>query len=220
MRLRLAKTHYPVTVLGPGRRIGIWVQGCSIGCHGCVAQDTWETDSSYEVPVEVVLNWCREVSGGEVDGVTISGGEPFEQPDALNALLEGFRDWNAERRNAGSGRIDLLCYSGLPLRTLQRDHADLLAGLDAVIPEPYIARAPRPGAWRGSANQPLVALTELGRQRYPTDADIETGGPSIQVSVENDRVWMIGIPRRGDLAVFRKRMEERGVRLEEVSWRA
>ena len=43
MMLYLSRIHFPVTTLGPGRRIGIWFQGCSIRCKGCVSADTWGT---------------------------------------------------------------------------------------------------------------------------------------------------------------------------------
>ena len=41
MALVVNRVHFPVTALGPGRRLGVWVQGCSIGCAGCLAHDTW-----------------------------------------------------------------------------------------------------------------------------------------------------------------------------------
>ena len=218
--MRLAKTHFPVTVLGPGRRVGIWFQGCSIGCHGCVARDTWEHDDRFEIPVASVVRWCRTVADGPVDGVTVSGGEPFEQPQALEALLHELRRWDSLRRKQGWPPLDLLCYSGLPWRRLQRDHADLLTQLDAIIPEPFREEVEAPSAWRGSGNQPLVALTELGRERYTPDVDAEIPAPSVQVSVEAERVWMIGIPQRGDLVAFERHAEDRGLMVEEVSWRA
>ena len=39
--IRLNKAHYPVTALGPGRRIGLWLQGCALACPGCISQDSW-----------------------------------------------------------------------------------------------------------------------------------------------------------------------------------
>jgi anaerobic ribonucleoside-triphosphate reductase activating protein len=215
--LQLNKAHWPVTVLGPGRRIGLWVQGCTIGCPGCVSQDTWPSDPATTVAVHDVLMWCRRVGAAGIDGVTISGGEPFEQPQGLAALLDGLDAW---RRETGSD-FDLLCYSGLPLRRLERDHATLLARLDAVIPEPYVDRLPLTHLWRGSGNQPLVPLSARGRTRYAghVDQPATTAGKRMQVAVEGGRVWMIGIPDRGDMARVEALCASRGLALAKVSWR-
>ena len=57
MKLQLNKAHFPVTALGPGRRIGIWVQGCSIQCPGCVSLDTWKPDRSKAIEVDALIAW-------------------------------------------------------------------------------------------------------------------------------------------------------------------
>lgn len=108
--LHLNKAHYPVTALGPGRRIGLWFQGCTLACPGCVSQDMWAFDGNQALSLSVLLAWCQEVASNELDGVTISGGEPFAQPAALLALLEALREWRA----AAGLSFDILCYSGLP----------------------------------------------------------------------------------------------------------
>lgn len=215
--LELNKAHWPVTVLGPGRRIGLWVQGCTIGCRGCVSQDTWPRDATKAIPVSDLLAWCRRVAADGPDGVTISGGEPFEQPRALAALLRGLRAW----RRAAALDFDILCYSGYPLVRLQKKHAEILALLDAVIPEPYVDAKPLTHVWRGSANQPLVPLSERGRERYAghVDTTVEGAGKRMQVALEGGRVWMIGIPARGDMARVEALCAERGLALEQVSWR-
>jgi len=215
--LQLNKAHWPVTVLGPGRRIGLWVQGCSIGCRGCVSQDTWPRDAAKSIAVDDLLAWCRKVAGQDVDGITISGGEPFEQPDGLRALLQGLHRW---RHDAGLD-FDILCYSGYPLSRLQRKHASLLGLLDAVIPEPYVDHRPLTHVWRGSSNQPLVPLSERGRVRYDSflDTPAAADGKRMQAAVEGGRIWMIGIPARGDMARVEALCAERGLALEKVSWR-
>jgi anaerobic ribonucleoside-triphosphate reductase activating protein len=215
--LELNKAHWPVTVLGPGRRIGLWVQGCSIHCAGCVSVDTWPRDKSKSIAVRDVLAWCRKVSAGTLDGVTISGGEPFEQPAALRALLEGLIAW----RRADHLDFDILSYSGFPLRTLERKHAPLLALLDAIIPEPYVNDLPQGNVWRGSRNQPLVPLSERGRARYAAhlEESADAAGKRMQATVEAGRVWMIGIPGRGDMAAVEALCASRGLTLTEVSWR-
>ncbi len=217
IKLQLNKAHWPVTVLGPGRRIGLWVQGCTIGCRGCVSQDTWPSDASKAIPVRELLAWCKRSAAGGLDGVTISGGEPFEQPAGLAALLTGLHRW----RDEALLDFDILCYSGYPLKTLERKHAKLLALLDAIVPEPFVESVPVTHLWRGSRNQPLVPLSERGRARYAgyIDAPAGSGGKRMQAAVEGGRIWMIGIPERGDMARVETLCASRGLTLEKVSWR-
>jgi len=44
--------HYPIHTLGPGERIGVWTQGCSLRCKGCMSTHTWEFDNKYSVDIE------------------------------------------------------------------------------------------------------------------------------------------------------------------------
>ena len=217
MNILLNKAHFPVTVLGPGRRIGLWLQGCSIRCKGCVSQDTWPADPARALPVKTLLDWCKRVARDGFDGVTISGGEPFDQPKALAALLDGLSAW----RKTASLDFDLLCYSGYPLKTLEKKHARLLAKLDAVVPEPYADGRPLGHLWRGSDNQTLVPLSTRGEARYAeyVEAPQVTDDKRMQVAVEDGRLWMIGIPHRGDMTALDALCRTRGLTLDEVSWR-
>lgn len=217
MNILLNKAHFPVTVLGPGRRIGLWLQGCSIRCKGCVSQDTWPADPARALPVKTLLDWCKRVARDGFDGVTISGGEPFDQPKALAALLDGLSAW----RKTASLDFDLLCYSGYPLKTLEKKHARLLAKLDAVVPEPYADGRPLGHLWRGSDNQTLVPLSARGEARYAeyVEAPQVTDDKRMQVAVEDGRLWMIGIPHRGDMTALDALCRTRGLTLDEVSWR-
>ncbi|HEY5713245.1 MAG TPA: 4Fe-4S single cluster domain-containing protein [Allosphingosinicella sp.] len=204
-----------IITLGPGRRIAIWVQGCSIGCLGCMSRNTWDAGGE---PMEIgaLLAWCSERID-TVDGVTISGGEPFEQPEALAALLDGLR---ALRQETGR-EIDLLCYSGLPWKRLKRDFPEILARLDAVIPEPFAESQPTHAAWRGSANQPVRILSPLGERRFSADALAKAAASrAMQVSVEDGQVWLTGVPRRGDLDAIAEAAAAQGIALEGMSWRS
>ncbi len=63
--IELNKAHWPVTVLGPGRRIGLWVQGCSIHCPGCVSQDTWPKDAARRIAIAKAHAEGRWENNGE-----------------------------------------------------------------------------------------------------------------------------------------------------------
>ncbi len=217
MKIAINKAHFPVTVLGPGRRIGLWLQGCSIHCPGCVSQDTWHTDPGREMTVARLLSWCKKASSNAPDGITISGGEPFDQPQALAALLDALIYW---RQHSGLD-FDILCYSGYPLARLEKRHARLLAKLDALIPEPYVDTLALTHLWRGSANQRLITLSARGAERYAPylDAPADIFGKRIQMQVDGERLWSIGIPARGDMAELERLAAERGLRFAQVSWR-
>lgn len=122
--LFLSRVHFPVTTLGPGRRVCIWFQGCSIRCPGCVSLDTWaprRNGTTTECVMSAISPWLEEA-----DGVTISGGEPFDQPAALKSLLMDLR---------ARSSADILVYSGYALETL---NLTAFAGLiDALIADPY-----------------------------------------------------------------------------------
>jgi len=218
MKISINKAHFPVTVLGPGKRLGIWFQGCSIGCKGCVSQDTWERDPGRDMTVAQLLVWCRKTTAGMFDGVTISGGEPFDQPQALAALLDGLIQWRAGSKLD----FDILCYSGYPLSALQKKHAKLLAKLDALIPEPYVDTKPLAHVWRGSSNQPLVPVSDSGRNRYTPylDTPADNAAKRIQTMIDGGRVWYVGIPGRGDMSALESTCRTRGVELTQVSWRS
>lgn len=215
-RIRLNKMHHPVVALGPGRRIGLWLQGCHVGCHGCLSLDTWEADDSRFVPVvdviTAVLDAIRE--DPTLTGITISGGEPTEQAVAVIAILDGVHRSLPELTTP----IDVLLYSGLTWRRLSKQHPGLLARVDAVIPEPFVAAKAPGGRWRGSSNQPLLLLTELARERYDGADDVTD--PEFQVVVHDGRLWTIGVPRPGDLDRVLAIAEAHGVTVTETSWRA
>ena len=84
----IARILYPVKVLGPGNRIGIWFAGCHHRCKGCSNPELWKIDEKYFVTIEQVEKLIRTVaSENEIDGFTITGGDPVEQASELTNLL-------------------------------------------------------------------------------------------------------------------------------------
>lgn len=187
--LALSRIHYPIATLGPGQRIGIWFQGCSIRCPGCISLDTW-APHKHQTTVGSVLKavspWLNEASG-----VTVSGGEPFDQPDALRSLLTTMR-----QQFAG----DTLVYTGYALEALDLRSFDGL--IDALICDPFQLDQPQTLALRGSDNQRLVCLTTRGASLFGVlDRPLAPGQRTLEVMFEgpNDEIFLAGIPSRGDL---------------------
>jgi len=210
----LNRAHYPVTTLGPGVRAGIWVQGCTIGCHGCASQDTWPADPGRLIDVEQVVGWLAALP--RLQGLTVTGGEPFQQPEAMHALLTAVRDWAARQERV----LDILVYSGYTFGALNRraSAAPVLALCDAVMTGPYIDRLNTGARWRGSANQQLVVLSPLGHERFGSADVADPQEQRLQLSSDGSRLWLIGIPGRGDLTELEHELQRRGVTMEGQSW--
>lgn len=201
MQLSLSRVHFPVTTLGPGRRLGIWFQGCSIRCPGCISADTWGPGQR-RLDIDQLLTqlapWLREA-----DGITLSGGEPFDQFEALLLLLQGLRRQSP---------VDILVYSGYPLEHLQPQLRKAQGLIDGLISDPYEERLEQSLALRGSDNQRLTLLTPLGHARLASyERPLAAADKALDLMFDaNGSVWMAGIPRRDDLLHLRDLLQEQG----------
>ncbi|ALM83941.1 4Fe-4S cluster-binding domain-containing protein [Bordetella sp. N] len=205
MDIRVSRLHFPVTTLGPGRRIGIWFQGCSIRCAGCISMDTW-ADAGGETSVAAVLAQVREWLP-LATGITISGGEPFDQPEALLALLRRLREAAVD---------DILVYSGHAFESLAATLTQADGLIDALITDPFDIDAPQTLGLRGSDNQRLHCLTALGRARYATYAQApRSAAKALDVMFDEDgSVWFAGIPERHDFLRLQEILSEQGHRIQ------
>ncbi len=209
MDVRLARLHYPIEALGPGRRVGVWFQGCTLACAGCMSRDTWTPDGGWAMSVGDLASKLVTIVGDHtLNGVTISGGEPFEQPDALRSLVEHIANDLPD--------TDVLVFSGFTQRYLERHHSEILTLVDAVVSGRFVAGRPTDEPWRGSANQRLVVLRDRARLRYAPESVV---GPRLQVGADEHGLYVTGIPRRSDLDGLVDALAARGVLLDEVSWR-
>lgn len=143
----------PSTVAeGPGKRFGIWVQGCSIRCDGCFNPHFWSPAGGRLLSVSELVG--RAVSA-DVEGVTLLGGEPFDQAAEVAEL-------SREVRSAG---LSVMTFTGYVREDLESrgDAATiaLLAATDLLVDGPYRADdrdLVRP--WVGSTNQRFHFLSD------------------------------------------------------------
>lgn len=181
------------SVLGPGRRAVIWVHGCCFSCEGCVApgfrEGAWEETS----PEEMARWYLRQ--GAE--GLTISGGEPMLQAEALADTVERIR------RETDCG---VIVYTGFVYEALlekAREAAEIrrfLDQIDLLIDGPYVAALDDNRPYRGSANQRLLPLTE----RYRSDLDhyYAATGRSMEIHLTERGTLMVGVPGRDQAAIW------------------
>lgn len=137
---------------GPGKRAVIWVQGCPLACIRCWNPGLLDPGGGRLIGIESLIN--RLTALPDIEGLTVSGGEPTEQAAALALLLETVRQQTD---------LSVLLFSG---RTMARIKAmaggsRLLAAIDVLVDGPYDHRlANADGAWPASANQNILFLTD------------------------------------------------------------
>lgn len=208
--LRVSRVARPVTTLGPGRRLAVWVQGCGLACRGCMSRDTWDPAGGVVMPVPDLAALCRSLLGPDVDGITVSGGEPLDQAPALAALLDAI---------APGPDTDVLVYTGYEPAEARRAGAAVLRRADAVITGRYDAARPTRLVWRGSANQALRPLTGLGHRRYARYLDAEADTAPLEVFPAGNALLLAGVPLPGDLRRLEKGLAGAGAVPRRASWR-
>ena len=185
--IRVHNTASGVKVLGPGKRFVIWVQGCHRRCPGCLAPDSWPIEGGHAEDVSALAR--RILKKADVEGLTISGGEPFLQPRALCALIDALR---AERD------LGVIVYTGYTLEALRgMDDAwirALLERVDLLIDGPYMEALNDDLGLRGSSNQRAIHLT--GRYLDALEAFGKKHRRDLEYRVSEEGFFVIGVPER------------------------
>lgn len=211
MKISLGRMSPSITNLGPGKRIGLWVAGCSRGCPGCMSSEMAVKNYSRLVDTTDVINEILRYAPLH-NGLTISGGEPFEQAAALSELLAMVR----ERTN-----LDVLVYTGYTLQeicTADYKQKKMLSYIDILIDGPFLYEMSNNKLWRGSDNQVMHLLTPaaLKYKKY-VDAEYEGNRSMIVEFDEDGTVHITGIPERGVLRKMKRELENEGVILKSVN---
>ncbi len=204
--LRIDRFQERTKVLGPGERSVEWIHGCSRNCPGCVAaemnrSDDYETISSAELTKRV----CS-VDG--IVGLTLSGGEPFDQePSSMVEFIKGIRQRSS---------LNVMAYTGFSLEELQGDvdRSRVLPLIDILIDGPYVEAEDHGELWRGSANQRVHFLTD--RCADLKDQFEGKFGRKLEFEfLHGLRFSFTGVPPKGFRRNLQRTLTERGF---EIDW--
>jgi anaerobic ribonucleoside-triphosphate reductase activating protein len=207
--LRVARvSKHPTFALGPGRRHVVWVQGCALRCAGCVVPESHDVDAGDRTtPVELSK---RLLAMSPVDGVTLTGGEPFIQARGLLELVRRLR--------VARPVWTFMSYSGYREPVLESrgtaDQRALLAELDLLVDGPYVERRAEPLRWRGSSNQQIRVRTPAGA-RAMAGLDDYSQGVEIELGADGTFAWT-GVPPDGFRAALDAALERAGLVVERV----
>ncbi len=178
--------HFPVVTLGPGRRLGIWLQGCSIHCKGCIAPENQPFDEKFSVPLEILIDEITPALN-EASGITISGGEPFDQADILIDLLTEINQ---------RGIDDILLYSGYDKEKILSQYPQISGLIAALIDGQFIEGAATDAVWKGSDNQTLTIFNEKYREKYENWSALKKR--DFQLIKNETGYYLIGIPNQNE----------------------
>lgn len=157
--MQLERAVIGIKTLGPGNRLCIWVNGCHRRCKGCVSEGLQAPCPENEVDIEEYFkDYYLEI----VDGVTISGGEPFDQASELKVLVKYFKD---------KGIDDILVYTGFEIEELRakkdKDVDYILENIGVLIDGPYIEEQNTgKGNLKGSDNQRIIFINQDLKPAY------------------------------------------------------
>ena len=107
---------------GPGKRLLLFTQGCSLHCKGCTNQHLWEFGKGKDVTINEIVNLSKGL-----DGITLHGGEPLDQATALCELIKRIKE---------QGRTVIL-FTGYMYKELDKVQRQVWLNADIVIAGRY-----------------------------------------------------------------------------------
>lgn len=145
--MRIAGTIPCSLVNGPGIRYVIFTQGCPHKCFGCQNPETWDVEGGQDVPVHVIQ---RDIFEREemLDGVTISGGEPYIQEKEVLLLVKRMRS------HSRMYNLNIWLYTGYEWDDIK--DRELTKLVDVVVTGRFQQANKVSGKLYGSSNQKVI----------------------------------------------------------------
>lgn len=190
--MRIYNYQDGVKRLGPGTRFVLWTQGCLRKCERCMTPESQDVKGGKEISIE---NLAQKIISAKREGITISGGEPFLQPDDLCELIIRVRKIID---------IGVIIYTGYTYEELinSKDSGKkkLLQLADLLIDGPYVDELNDGMNLRGSSNQRVITLTD----RYAQNVwEYGSKKAEIEIFVKENKMVMVGVPTKNFLQKFK-----------------
>lgn len=146
-QIRIAGIEEESIIDGPGIRLVVFTQGCNHNCVGCHNPGTHSFDGGELIDIDKIINMIKE--NPLLDGITLSGGEPFEQAIECSILAKKVRELG----------LSVVTYTGYTFEEILRTRKfrDLLLQTDVLIDGKFdLSHKSMTLQFRGSTNQRII----------------------------------------------------------------
>ncbi len=173
MSIRIHALIPTTDVNGPGKRFGIWLQGCSRKCPDCYNPDAQDAAGGYEMSIEYLYHKIISTQG--IEGVSFSGGEPLEQAEALIELMTKIKE---------NTSLTIIIFTAFTMPQL-KEYPSLLRLADHIV-----LNAKQDKAHFNCFNRPSVCLSD----QLPQDIELHI--------LENGDIQITGFPSENDMELI------------------
>ena len=169
------------------RGMAVWMQGCTVGCKKCTSPHTWNKSRGKLIDVAALLEIAIKENQARL---TISGGEPLEQPEATTDLAKSFR-------LAMGDDFEIVLYTSYDFKDIPKAIID---NCDVVITGKYESEL-KPNPLAGSTNQIVHCLTPLAKALYVDWQNWPMHQTKLVITQSKEHMHFvtIGIPKKKDL---------------------
>lgn len=162
--MRIAGFYDNSCTNGEGWRSVLFVAGCPHKCLGCQNPQTW--DYNFGEEIEDTSKYIEKILKNKklIDGLTISGGEPFQERN-VKPLLKIIKAVKTHGLN-------IWCYTGYKYEDLIKNHlyVDLLNEIDVLVDGPFVKDEFCPNIkFRGSKNQRLLDIPKSLKEKIAVE---------------------------------------------------
>ena len=151
--LRVLYVYDETIADGDGLRLSIYFSGCSHNCFGCHNPDSHDPEKGVLLDSVLAAEIVNKVNTNPLlDGITLSGGDPMFNPEALLEFLKFLKE---------KTKKNIWCYTGYTYEQLLKDplRAECLKYIDTLVDGPFIMALRDPSlSFRGSTNQRILPL--------------------------------------------------------------
>lgn len=186
-KIRYGERIHRTNVLGPYERSAIWVHGCCFSCEGCIGEH-YKHGSYSEGSPEELAQWFLQ--DDEINHLTLSGGEPMLQAEALSSMIREIRN----HRDIG-----VIVYTGFTYESLKEksredeDIRNFLDCIDLLVDGPYVEKLDNNRPYIGSTNQNIILLTDLYSDVYK-DYYYGAEGRQVELIFQKNKTMLVGVP--------------------------